>query len=51
MDRKLERQPTALADAFLAGRMTRRTFVTRLLVLGLGSGAIGAILDAGRVAT
>jgi multiple sugar transport system substrate-binding protein len=46
MNRDLERKTTEVADQYLAGRMSRRTFVTRLLALGLAPGAIGAILAA-----
>lgn len=46
MDRQLERATTQLADAYVAGTLTRRAFVTRLLALGLAPAAIGAIVAA-----
>ena len=44
MNQKLDRQMSDLADAFMAGRIPRRTFITRLLALGLTPSAAGAIL-------
>jgi multiple sugar transport system substrate-binding protein len=41
-----DKQTVALAEAFVAGRMTRRTFITRMLALGLTTSAAGAILAA-----
>jgi len=46
MDRDLERRTTDLADSYMAGRMSRRTFVMRLLALGLAPSAVGAIVAA-----
>jgi ABC-type glycerol-3-phosphate transport system substrate-binding protein len=40
----IERRTTELVDAFLAGRMSRRTFIRGLLALGLSAGTAGAIL-------
>jgi multiple sugar transport system substrate-binding protein len=44
--RDQDKQTVALAEAFVAGRMTRRTFITRMLALGLTTTAAGAILAA-----
>ncbi len=46
MNADLDRKTTQLADQYLAGRMSRRTFVTRLLALGLAPSAVGAIVAA-----
>src|SRR5947209_5932861 len=46
MNTDLERTTTHLADAYVAGRMSRRTFVTRLLALGLAPSVVGAIVAA-----
>ena len=35
MSQKLDRQTSDLADSFMAGRISRRTFISRLLALGL----------------
>jgi ABC-type glycerol-3-phosphate transport system substrate-binding protein len=40
----IERRTTELVDAFLAGRMSRRTFIRGLLALGISAGTAGAIL-------
>ena len=44
MDRILNRDTRALTDAYLAGRLSRRSFVTRLLGLGLSASAIAALV-------
>ena len=44
MANALERQTTELVDHFMAGRMSRRVFIARLLALGLSAGVAGAIL-------
>ncbi len=46
MDPQVERRTTNLADAYLTGRMSRRTFVTRLMALGLAPTAVAAIVAA-----
>jgi ABC-type glycerol-3-phosphate transport system substrate-binding protein len=46
MNQTLDRQTSDLADAFTAGRISRRTFISRLLALGLAPSAAGAILAA-----
>jgi multiple sugar transport system substrate-binding protein len=46
MDRQLERQTEDLANAYLARQMSRRTFVTRLLALGIAPSVVGAIVAA-----
>lgn len=46
MHTDLERKTTQLADAYVAGGISRRTFVTRLLALGLAPSAVGAIIAA-----
>ena len=46
MDRQRERHTDELAGSYLAGRISRRTFVTRLLALGLAPSAVGAIVAA-----
>jgi ABC-type glycerol-3-phosphate transport system substrate-binding protein len=46
MNADLDRKTTQLADAYVAGRMSRRAFVMRLLALGLAPSAIGAIVAA-----
>src|SRR5947209_10034472 len=46
MDRQRERQTEELANSYLASRMSRRTFVMRLLALGLAPSAVGAIVAA-----
>jgi multiple sugar transport system substrate-binding protein len=37
MNRKLDRETRALADAYLAGKLSRRGFVTRLMALGVSA--------------
>lgn len=44
LPRRLDRQTSDLAEAFLAGRIPRRTFITRLLAMGLTPAAAGAVL-------
>ena len=44
MDRFHNRDSRALTDAYLAGRLSRRSFVTRLLGLGLSASAIAALV-------
>ena len=46
MHTDLERKTTQLADSYVAGGISRRTFVTRLLALGLAPSAVGAIVAA-----
>jgi ABC-type glycerol-3-phosphate transport system substrate-binding protein len=46
MDTDLDRKTTRLADAYLAGRMSRRAFVTRLLALGLAPSVVSAVVAA-----
>ncbi|MFI5262378.1 MAG: hypothetical protein ACHQZR_07485, partial [Candidatus Limnocylindrales bacterium] len=46
MDPQLERRTTGLADAYLAGKLSRRSFVTRLLALGLAPTTVAAIVAA-----
>jgi multiple sugar transport system substrate-binding protein len=46
MNADLDRKTTQLADAYVAGRMSRRSFVMRLLALGLAPSAVGAIVAA-----
>ena len=46
MDRQIERQTEELANSYLARQMSRRTFVTRLLALGIAPAAVGAIVAA-----
>ena len=46
MDRQRERQTEELANSYLHGKMSRRTFVTRLLALGLAPSVVGAIVAA-----
>jgi ABC-type glycerol-3-phosphate transport system substrate-binding protein len=44
--RALERRTAELADSYIAGTMSRRAFVTRLLAIGLAPSVVGAILAA-----
>lgn len=44
MGTQIDRQTTDLAESYLNGRISRRTFVTRLLALGLAPSAIGSIV-------
>src|SRR6478672_5147209 len=44
MDRILNRDTRALTDAYLTGRLSRRSFVTRLLGLGLSASAIAVLV-------
>jgi ABC-type glycerol-3-phosphate transport system substrate-binding protein len=44
MIRKLHRETNALADAFAAGKLSRRSFVNGLLGLGLSAPAISALV-------
>lgn len=46
METPRQRQTEELADSYVAGRLTRRAFVTRLLAIGVAPGAIGAIVAA-----
>jgi multiple sugar transport system substrate-binding protein len=46
MDRHVERQTEELANSYLARQMSRRTFVTRLLALGIAPSVVGAIVAA-----
>ena len=46
MTRDQERQVVELADSYMAGRMSRRTFIARMLALGLTVSAAGSILAA-----
>ena len=46
MDRQRERQTEELANAYLARQMSRRSFVMKLLALGLAPSAVGAIVAA-----
>jgi multiple sugar transport system substrate-binding protein len=41
---KLDRRTSQLADAFMAGQMPRRAFVSRLLAMGLAPAAAGSVL-------
>jgi multiple sugar transport system substrate-binding protein len=43
---QIDRQTNDLAESYIEGRLSRRTFVTRLLALGVAPGAIGSILAA-----
>lgn len=43
MNRRLNRDICTLAEAHIAGKLSRRSFVTRLLGLGLSAGAVAAI--------
>jgi ABC-type glycerol-3-phosphate transport system substrate-binding protein len=44
MNQKLDRGTSELVDTFMAGNISRRSFVTRLLALGLTPAAAGSIL-------
>ena len=44
MSLHLDRRTSELADAFMAGRLPRRAFVSRLLALGLTPAVAGSIL-------
>jgi multiple sugar transport system substrate-binding protein len=44
MDQHLDRHTSLLADGFMAGRIPRRTFISRLLALGLSPAVAGSIL-------
>ena len=44
MSLHLDRRTSELADAFMAGRLPRRAFVTRLLALGLTPAVAGSVL-------
>ena len=46
MPRGTERQVADLADSYMAGQMSRRVFITRLLALGLTTSVAGAVLAA-----
>ena len=46
MDRHRERQTEELASSYLARQISRRTFVMRLLALGIAPSAVGAIVAA-----
>ena len=46
MGSQIDRQTNDLAESYIEGRLSRRTFVTRLLALGVAPGAIGSILAA-----
>jgi multiple sugar transport system substrate-binding protein len=43
MDRNMRREARAMAEAYQAGRMSRRTFVTRLLGFGLSASVVAAM--------
>jgi multiple sugar transport system substrate-binding protein len=43
---QIDRQTNDLAESYIEGKLSRRTFVTRLLALGVAPGAIGSILAA-----
>jgi len=43
MNRRLNRDICTLAEAHIAGRLSRRSFVTRLLGLGLSASAVASI--------
>ena len=44
MSLHLDRRTSELSEAFQAGQLSRRSFITRLLALGLTPAAAGAIL-------
>ena len=44
MNRKLHREACRFADAYLAGKLSRRTFVARLLGLGLSASAVASVV-------
>jgi ABC-type glycerol-3-phosphate transport system substrate-binding protein len=44
MSQSLDRRTAALADAYMAGQITRRVFISRMLALGLTASAAGAVL-------
>jgi multiple sugar transport system substrate-binding protein len=46
MARNQQREISNLADSYIAGRMSRRVFITRMLALGLTTSAAGAVLAA-----
>jgi multiple sugar transport system substrate-binding protein len=46
MDKRLDRQTDQAANAYMAGLMSRRAFVTRLLALGLAPSGVAAIVAA-----
>jgi ABC-type glycerol-3-phosphate transport system substrate-binding protein len=46
MSLHLDRRTSELADAFMAGRISRRTFISRMLAMGLTASAAGSILAA-----
>jgi multiple sugar transport system substrate-binding protein len=46
MDRATSRQVDDLAEQFVAGALSRRGFITRMLALGLGVGSAGTVLAA-----
>ncbi len=46
MGSQIDRQTNDLAESYIEGRLSRRSFVTRLLALGVAPGAIGSILAA-----
>ena len=46
MDSRINRQTDNLAESYLKGGISRRTFVTRLLALGLAPGAIASVVSA-----
>ena len=43
MNRNLDREARALADAYRAGKLTRRTFVTRLLAAGVSAPIVAGL--------
>jgi multiple sugar transport system substrate-binding protein len=46
MGAQIDRQASELAEPYVEGRLSRRTFVTRLLALGFGPAAVGSMLTA-----
>lgn len=44
MGSQIDRQTSDLADSYIEGQISRRTFVTRLLALGLAPGAVSAVV-------
>src|SRR5262245_44353273 len=46
MSLHLDRRTSELSEAFQAGQLSRRSFISRLLALGLAPAAAGAILAA-----
>ncbi len=46
MSSKIDRQTSGLAESYLEGGISRRTFVMRLLALGLAPGAVASVVAA-----